>query len=93
MEAAFEEVNSSHGLTEAEVTAIVGRPADTGPVAEIAGPKSGGGETGIPATLRKWSRYGTEMDVFFGEDGTVKSVWISDAPPTLVDRVARWLGI
>jgi hypothetical protein len=90
---AFEEVNASHGLTEVEVTAIVGRPADPGPVAEIAGPKSGGGETGIPVTLRKWSRYGTEMDVFFGEDGTNKSVWISDPPPTLIDRIARWLGI
>jgi hypothetical protein len=88
----FEEVHATGGMTDGDVTALVGRPPDSGPVAEIAGPKKGGGETGIPVMLRKWTRYGTEMDVFFGEDGTVKAVYISD-PPSLGERIAMWLGI
>jgi hypothetical protein len=92
MLAVFEEVNATPGLTEADVTALAGRPPKPGPVAEIAGPKKGGGQDGIPVTLRKWTRFGTEMDVFFGDDGKVRSVWVSD-PPTVGERIAMWLGI
>jgi hypothetical protein len=92
--AAYEEINarSNEGLTEADVIAIVGGPPDDGPSPGVKGPFKGGGQTGIPTTPRMWTRYGTQMEVHFGEDGTVKSEYISD-PPGLGEKVARGLGL
>jgi WD40 repeat protein len=96
MLAAYEEIHvgiSEDGsLTEADVIAMLGRPPDEGPVEEMTCRKKGGGQTGIPTTLRKWTQYGVEMDVMFGEDGKVRSAYISD-PLGILEQVATWLGV
>jgi hypothetical protein len=86
---AFEEIQN--GMTEAEVTALVGWPPDEGPVGPITGRKKGG-QSGNPKVLRMWSRFGTELEVWLGENGTVKGRYISE-PPSMEDRVATWLGM
>jgi hypothetical protein len=85
---AYEEIHN--GMTEAEVTALVGWPPDEGPVGPITGSKKGG-QFGNPMVLRMWSRFGTELEVWFGENGTVQGWYISE-PPSLEGRVATWLG-
>jgi len=92
--AVYEQVSDADGMTEAEVANLVGRPADAGTVGAIVGRKKGGtcGAAPGPTTLRKWSRYGTELDVYFGEGGKARSVFISDPLP-LAEQVAYWLGI
>lgn len=90
MEAAYEQI--ADRMTEAEVTALVGRPPVAGPVTVMTGPKKGGGRVGMPTTLRKWKRYGTELDVEFDEQGTAAAWYISN-PPGLGETVARRLGI
>jgi hypothetical protein len=88
MLAAYEEIHD--GMTEDQVSALFGRPPDQGPVKEMEG-RMTGWESGHPSTLRKWSRNGTEVDVWFGEDGTVRGAYISD-PLGLDEQVAIWLG-
>ncbi|MEO2088206.1 MAG: hypothetical protein ABGY75_01740, partial [Gemmataceae bacterium] len=92
LRAAFEDIYATPGLTEAEVTALVGRPPDAEPVLPMAHPRSGGGFVDDNAVLRKWTRYGTELDVYFRPAGKVRMVYISDEPG-LLDRLARWLGL
>ena len=96
LRAVYEEIEDIHatpGLTEAEVTALVGRPPDAGPVQPMAGPSSGGGYVDDNAGLRKWTRYGTELDVYFSPAGKVRSVYISCDQPDLLEQLARWLGL
>jgi hypothetical protein len=87
MLAAYEEVHE--GMTEEQVTALFGRPPDQGPVAEMTGRKRGW-QSGNPPTLRKWSGYRTAVEVWFGEDSTVRGASISE-PLGLDERVANWL--
>jgi hypothetical protein len=90
METAYEQVGD--GMTEDDVAALVGRRADEGLVQPMTQRSKGGGRTDGPTTLRKWSRYGTEIDVYFGPDGKVRSSYIS-APISTLERIAGWLGI
>jgi hypothetical protein len=88
MGAVYEQVHE--GMTEEEVTALVGRPPVEGPVSEMTGGRKGW-QVGTPPRLRKWTRFGTELDVWLGEDGTVRGVFISE-PAGLLDWVERRLG-
>jgi hypothetical protein len=90
METVYEQIGRD--TTEADVTAMVGKPPVEGPLGPIPGWVSGGGETGIPVTVRKWRRYGTEMDVHFGEDGFAKASYISDPPVGWDEWVLNWIG-
>jgi hypothetical protein len=86
--AAYEQIET--GMTEEEVTALVGRPPDKGPVAEMT-VRFKGWKSGDPKTLKKWSQYGTEMDVWFAEDGSVGGACISD-PLGFWEQLEIWVG-
>lgn len=91
LQAVFREVESTDGLTDADVAARVGGPADAGPPTDTGLSKSGGGRVG-ETTVRRWTRFGAEMDVHFGPDGTVWAVYFGQPDP-LDEQLARWLGL
>jgi hypothetical protein len=89
MEAVFEQIDQD--TTEADVTAMVGRPPDDGPLRPIPNAVSGG-QSGVSVTGRQWRRYGTEMEVHFGENGTVTATFINRRPAGFLEGILNWLG-
>jgi WD40 repeat protein len=83
------ELNYQDHLTEADVTAFIGRPPDPDP-SKL--PASGWGGTRFEnySFIRRWSRHGSVLDVYFKPDGTLQAV-DSSCPKTLVERLADWL--
>jgi hypothetical protein len=85
---AYEKIRE--GMSEAQVTALVGTPPDEGPVEEMTVRRKGG-KSGHPTMLRRWRQYGTELDVWFDANGTVRGAYISD-PLGLTEEFMNWLG-
>ncbi len=83
--------NIGNDTTEADITAMVGTPPQDGESDGVHGPFKGGGEIVDNPRKRKWVRFGTEMEVQFGEDGKAKASYISNPRPFL-HRVVDWIG-
>jgi len=98
---AFEHVHErihdlDRAVTEQDVTALIGASPIEGASEEMTVRKKGGrgqgGRYGNAQQLKKWRRYGTEMDVWFAEDGAARGVYVSNPPP-LHDTVIEWLRL
>lgn len=80
----YERVN--HGMMRAEVEAIFGRSVRAGPL--------GFGVGGSDVWVEEWEGSGNRMIVVYTKDGRVDgSEFCFANPPTLRQRVQKWLGL
>jgi hypothetical protein len=76
-------------FTEAEVTAFIGQPPDSVPVAIPASLQFWSGDLDH-SVGRRWTRYGAALNVAFRSDGTIQGAG-SIYPRTMVEKLADWM--
>ncbi len=83
------ELQHKYHFTEADVTAFIGRPPNPGPVTIPTPANSWSGDRNY-SVVRRWSRYGAVLDVYFRPDVTLQGLG-SSCPRTLTEQFADWL--
>lgn len=76
------QLHNSDGLSEADLTAMIGRPPTVVP-----------SDDGRPGVRHRWTAWGDKhFEVEFGSTGKTRTSSISDGR-SMTDRLARWLGV